>query len=43
MDEPSPVVVPKVMIRIARVKPNGWKELITHDDLPLVQTPSREI
>jgi hypothetical protein len=43
MDEPRPVVVPEMMIRIGRIKPNERLKAMIHDGLLIEQTASREI
>jgi hypothetical protein len=43
MDEPRPVVVPEMVIRVYRIKPNSGSRLMIHDGLLIEQTPSREI
>jgi hypothetical protein len=43
MDEPRPVVVPEMVIRVYRIKPNGGSRLMIHDGVLIGQTPSREI
>ena len=43
VDPPGPVVVPEVVIRIGRIKPNGEDGRMIHDGLRVEQTPSREI
>ncbi len=41
MHEPRAVVIPQMVIRVRRIKPNGRCWLI-HEAVPVVQTPSRE-